>query len=169
MAKFAYETGFPVAPALIYPILTDPDFLEDYAREVGAMDWRVRVDPGDETIATDVVLVAPTQHIPALFRRFVGQSVDVSELRAWRPESDGNFRADWTVHAVLGGRDSYLRGRLRLAEAEAGTRFDASAQVEVRLGPLSGMAAGRVGDLVSAALNHQAEVVRRWLAATSAG
>ncbi len=164
MTKLAYEAIHAADVATVFPILTAAGFLEDCARQLGADTWTVAVTPGPPELTTQLDLRAPTRNIPATFRRFFGPHVNISEKRTWNaPAADGSRQGGLSAHALARGHEAFVTGTLLLAPAQDAARFTVDADVTVRLGLLSDLAAAKVGELLASVLNDQTIVLDRWL------
>jgi hypothetical protein len=161
MARLEKETPYAADPATTYAVLTDPKFLDAYARALGALNWDVDVQGDGDAVVTRVQLAVPTDGVPSLFRRLVGSKVDVTDRRSWTDARS----ADFVVEAALGGKKARATGTITLTPTAEGCLFRAVGDVEVHLPPVSGAAATQAVQLINSVLKREGEVATEWLAA----
>ena len=165
MARLQFETQYPADPVTTWRVLTDPKFLDAYARRLKAVSWDVDVQQADAGPVTRVQLAVPTDAVPSLFRRFVGPQVDVTDRRAWSTAPNPDLpTADFVVEAALGSKKARATGTITLEPVDGGCRFRAVGDVDVHLPPVSGAAAGQAVQLINSVLKRESEVANEWLA-----
>jgi uncharacterized protein YndB with AHSA1/START domain len=163
MARLDYEKRYPADPATTFAVLTDPKFLDAYARKLDALSWDVDVQAGAEGPDTHVDLAVPTDGVPSLFRRFVGPKIDVSDRRTWQAGEAPTAR--FVVEAALGSKKARATGTITLTPTAEGCVFRALGDVDVHLPPVSGPAAAQAVQLINSVLKREGEVAGEWLAA----
>lgn len=168
MARIEYQVDYPAAAPDVLAVLTDEAFLDDYAREIGALRWTAGVTRVGGSPVTELDFAVRTDGIPSMFRGFVGASVDVRDRRAWTaPDDEGRQHATLSVDAALGSKQARVRGTIVLAPEGTGSRFTAIGAVDVHLPPVSRVAAGHVVQLIRSVLERETAVVRRRLGAST--
>jgi hypothetical protein len=163
MARIEYQVDYPAAATTVLAVLTAEGFLDDYAREIGALRWAAGITQIGGAPATELDFVVATEGIPPVFRRFVGSSIEVNDRRTWAPPVAGVHRAALAVDAALATRHARVRGTITLASDGAGSRFTATGDVDVHMPPVSRVAAGQVVQLIRSVLERESAVVRRRL------
>lgn len=158
------EQHFAAAPAEVLAVLTDRDFLTEYARELGAGLDGVETSGSDGLRRTELRLRVPTRGIPPAFARFVGAEVAVRDVRSWRSDGDGGFTADTRVEARIFGRDALVVGTSTLAASPEGTVATTAARVTVDAPFVGRQAESAVAQLVAVVLRREDELLRRRLA-----
>ncbi len=166
MAAIHYEATYAAPVERVMTLLTDESFLAAYAKEVGALAHVVDVerDAPQSGVRTLVTMTVATQGVPAVLKRLVTSTVDITEARVWQLPASGECRGSLAVDASARGRHAKVRGSLLLTEGPSdATRFvvDGAATVAVPL--LGDMAAGLVKDLVGSVIRRQTVVMERWL------
>ena len=166
MAALHYEATYPAAFERVMSVLTDPDFLSAYAKEVGALAHDVAVARGGAgfEVQTRVTMTVPTDGVPAVLKRLVTPTVEIIEVRTWQAADETQCRGVLAVDASARGRSARVRGSLLLSSGSRGaTQFvvDGQSAVDVRL--LGELAAALVKDLVGSVIKRQTLVMERWL------
>jgi hypothetical protein len=153
------RTDHAAPPDRVQALLADEAFLRDTTAALGARLEEVTTDGA----TTRVRMLAPTAGIPAVFARFVGREVAVTDLRTWTADGDG-WHCDIDVRAEVFGRAVEVRGRRRLEPGGAGTRSVVTARARVDA-PLVGRQAERaVQDLLGVVLRREEELLDARLA-----
>ena len=164
MARVEYHADYPGSASAVLAVLTDQDFLDEYAREIGALRWSAASTVVAGAPVTQLDFTVPTGGVPAVFRRFVGASIDVSDHRTWMPpDGQGVHRAALLVETGLGSRHARVRGSIVLASQPSGVRFSACGDVEVVAPPVSRLAATQIASVIRTVLERESVVVRRRL------
>ncbi|WNV77157.1 DUF2505 domain-containing protein [Geodermatophilus sp. DSM 44513] len=158
-----HTATFPAGPDDVLAVLTDEAFLRDYAQTLGARLESVDSAPGDGGPRTAVRLVVPTLGIPAVFTRFVGREVDVSDRRTWTADGNGGHRGVLLVETRILGRTAAVRGERRLRPATGGTRSTVTGEAEVDAPVVGRQAEAAVRELAVVVLRREDDVLRRWL------
>jgi Protein of unknown function (DUF2505) len=169
MAAIHYEASYPASGERVMSLLTDEAFLTAYVKEVGALAYQVGVEHGDGDrasfqVRTRVLMTVPTAGVPAVLKRLVPPTIDLTEVRTWGAPAAGRWRGALAVDASARSRDAKVRADLVLEPTSDGSsRFgvDGDAKVDV---PLLGDVAGSlVADLVGSVIKRQTAVMERWL------
>jgi uncharacterized protein DUF2505 len=145
--KVQYDKNVPAAPAALFGLLTNEEFLRGYA-SAGAVSFDVGVHSADGVTTTRVSRTLPTDKMPSVARRFVGSTIQVVEIIAWLQVSAATWHGDAAVDIAVSGRDARFRGRAVLEPAGAGARYFLSGDVVIKV-PLVG---GTVEKLAADAL-----------------
>jgi hypothetical protein len=106
---FTHETTVPATPQAVVDTLTDESFVRAALADLGADVREVTVE-GTTTRARYTV---PTAGIPEAFARFVGDRVEVTDVRTWTPDGDG-ATGTVLVTTTLFGRDVKLEAQRRI-------------------------------------------------------
>jgi uncharacterized protein YndB with AHSA1/START domain len=169
MAAIHYEATYPAPVERVMSLLTDEEFLTAYAKEVGALAYQVGIERGDGDpttfqVRTRVLMTVPTAGVPAVLKRLVPPTIDLTEVRTWDAPVDGRWRGALAVDASARSREAKVRAGLVLESgADGSSRFgvDGVAKVDVPL--LGDMAGSLVADLVGSVIKRQSAVMERWL------
>ncbi|SDO63839.1 Protein of unknown function [Klenkia soli] len=106
---FTYETTVDASPQAVVDTLTDESFVRAALADLGAQVKDVTVD-GTTTTARYSV---PTTGIPEAFARFVGDRVELTDVRTWTVNGD-SATGTVLVTTTLFGRDVRLEGERRI-------------------------------------------------------
>jgi Protein of unknown function (DUF2505) len=162
-----YEARYAASAQHVFVVLTDEAFLDAYAKEVGALAYQVAVEQGDDQVRTRVAMTVPTAGVPALLKRLVTPTIDLTEVRTWCARAvDDCWRGSLAVDASARNRDAKVRADLVLEpanDASEVTRFGVDGEVGVNVPLLGDLAASLVKDLVGSVIRRQTAVMERWL------
>jgi hypothetical protein len=160
-----FEFAFPAGVEAVHAVLTDPEFLREYAYKTESR----QVSVATAGAATRVRRVMPTDGVPPFARPFLGDEVPVQEVVTWRPlQADGTRWADLAVHAVAGSRQARLRGTLRLEPAGSGCRLLADGELRVKVPLVGARLAPLVEQVLRGALRVQCELAAQRLGSAEA-
>jgi hypothetical protein len=156
-----YGQQYPASVPELRQLLTDADFVRAFAAELGLKDAVVEITHTGATVVRRLVLPVPTDQVPGIFRKFVGDEVDIVDRWQVPPVAeDGTCRAVVTVHAQAGSREAAFEGTALLAPCEdGGTELTVAGDVHVDLPLVGRQAKGLLGQLIVAALKQQTKVV----------
>lgn len=118
---FTHETTVPATPQAVVDLLTDEGFVRAALADLGADVRDVAVE-GTRTTARYSV---PTQGIPQAFAKFVGDRVEVTDVRTWTVDGDG-ATGTVLVTTTLFGRDVRLSADRRITPASTITSTGSS-------------------------------------------
>ncbi|SDG51729.1 Protein of unknown function [Klenkia brasiliensis] len=102
---FRHETPVTAPAATVVATLTDEAFVRAFLADLGAEVRDVQVGEGRTTARYTV----PTQGIPEVFARFVGDRVELTDVRTWTVDGD-TATGTVLVTASVFGRDVRLEG-----------------------------------------------------------
>ncbi|HEX4017029.1 MAG TPA: DUF2505 domain-containing protein, partial [Frankiaceae bacterium] len=142
-------------------------FLDAYAKEVGALAHQVSVERAAGQVRTRVAMTVPTAGVPAMFKRLVTPTIDLTDMRTWPADpAPGGWHGALAVDAAARNRDAKVRAALVLEPGGSdlqATRFGVDGDVRVNVPLLGEPAAGLVKDLVASVIKRQSKVMERWL------
>lgn len=156
--SFTHDALLSIDPATVLATLTTESFVREALAELNADVREVSVD-GTRTTARYSV---PTQGIPQAFAKFVGDRVEVTDVRTWTADGDG---ATGTVEVTtkLFGRDVRLDGQRRLEPTADGTRITSNGHSSVDAPIVGRQAEKGVDELAVVVLRREAEALERRL------
>lgn len=162
-----YKTVYQAGPTKVLDLLTDLDFLRDFAGELGVSSHQANVSKIGGTRSVELRIVASTDLCPAVFRSFVGPVITIADVRLWKPDGAGGYRSLWSAEATAKGRTAAITGALTLTPNGATSRFTARADVMVKIAFIGGLAKGEIAALGGGSMGDQTTVMNRWLARMS--
>jgi hypothetical protein len=160
-----HRATLPAEPARVIELLTDEDFLREYAEDLGAGVDDVEVRRNDGVARTRVAMRTPTAGIPDLFRRLVGREVGIVDCRVWTHDGDGSWVADVEVRAEVLGRSAVVSGQQLLAASSEGSVWTTTAEASVNAPIIGRQAEAAVRELVLTVLRREATLLGRRLTA----
>ncbi|MDR4533588.1 DUF2505 domain-containing protein [Glutamicibacter sp. PS] len=108
------------------------------------------------------VRAMPTDRVPDIARKFVGESINVTQVESWSaPDAQGNRSAE--VKISVAGVPVNVNGTERLIAAGDSTEFAIDAQVSSSIPFIGGKLASAAEPYLGKALNLQASQVSAWL------
>jgi hypothetical protein len=170
MTPLHYEAKYLGSAQRVFDVLTDEAFLNAYAEEVGAVAHQVGVERGEDRVLTRVAMTVPTAGVPAVLKRLVTATIDLTEVRTWSARAvDDRWHGSLAVDASARNRDAKVRADLLLEPVvgdAAAARFGVDGTVSVNVPLLGDLAASLVKDLVGSVIRRQSVVMERWLQAS---
>ena len=152
---FTHETTVPATPQAVVAALTDEGFVRAALADLGADVREVSVQ-GTTTRARYTV---PTTGIPEAFARFVGDRVELTDVRTWTPDGEG-ATGTVLVTTTLFGRDVRLEGTRRVTP---GSTISSTGRSSVDAPFVGRKAEGAVDELAVVVLGKEAETLARRL------
>ncbi len=163
--KLSAEITYPEAgPDAAFAMLTDKAFQERKCAATGALSCEVTIETaadGSVVVLTDRTL--PTDPIPEFVRRFVGETVRVTERTVWQPPAADGARAG-TLEMEVIGSPVRMTGALRLAAAGAGTAENLDADLKASVPLIGGKVEKAAAPAVQKAISVEERTGRAWLA-----
>ncbi|GAB4099096.1 DUF2505 domain-containing protein [Sinomonas halotolerans] len=150
--------------ARVAAVLTDEAFQRHVSELVGGRleSFSIEGDPAGAFTAT-VVRQVPTQRLPEIARKVVGEHLNVTQTEVWSaPEADGSRQADITVKVA--GAPVDVAAVQRLVAEGGSTRVELTGSVTSSVPLLGGKIASAAEPMVGKALNLQASEADAWLA-----
>ncbi len=157
------STTLPYDAAAVTRVFTDEGFLQHMSRHVGGALESLTVD-GEITgpFTLTAVRTMPTTRLPDMARKFVGETLRVTQTERWAaPAADGSREA--RVEMAVAGAPLSVSAVQRLVADGGKTRVDLEGSVSSSIPFLGGKIAGAAEPLIGKALNIQAAEAQRWL------
>ncbi|MBV1779223.1 DUF2505 domain-containing protein [Paeniglutamicibacter sp. ABSL32-1] len=156
-------TDLTHAPDTVIATLADRDFAEHLTGLVGGELKSFEV-AGDTAAAFTLTTVRtlPTDRAPEIARKFVGQSVEVTQVESWSsPAADGSREA--TLKVTVGSLPVSVSGTESLRATDAGSALGVEATVSSSIPFVGGKIASAAEPFISKALSLQAAKVSAWI------
>ncbi|KNC18751.1 proteinase inhibitor I25 cystatin [Arthrobacter sp. RIT-PI-e] len=157
------STTLPYDTATVLGVLTDEGFVRHMSEYVGGTLESLTVD-GDPAGAFTVTAVRtlPTQRLPEMARKFVGETLSVTQTDRWdAPEADGSRRA--TVNMAVANVPLTVTAVQRLVAQGTDTVVDLQGNVTSSIPFLGGKIAASAEPMIGKALNVQGTEAKKWL------
>lgn len=117
---FSATTEYPADAHVVAAMLADEDYVRRRAQATGAQEHHAEVQRDGEAFTVTTRLKMPTTMVPAKFRSFVGQTVEVRLVEAWgAPAADGTRTSTMTL--AIPGVPVKVNGTQRLSANGAGS------------------------------------------------
>jgi hypothetical protein len=157
------STTLPHSVESVTAVFVNEDFLRHTSELVGGTLESFTVD-GDTAGAfnTTTVRTIPTTRMPDLARKFVGESLKVTQLESWSaPAADGSRQSD--ISLKVAGAPLDVKAVQRLVADGGSTRIELEGTVRSSVPLLGGKIADAAEPMVGKALNIQSTQAQAWL------
>ena len=151
------------APEAVIATLTDRAFAEHLTTMVGG-ELKSFDMAGDVAAAFTLTTVRslPTDRAPEIARKFVGQTVEVTQVESWSaPAADGS--RDATLKVTVGSLPVSVAGSESLRASAEGSALGLEATVSSSIPFVGGKIAAAAEPFISKALALQATSVSSWI------
>ena len=157
------STTLPHTVESVTAVFANEDFLRHTSELVGGTLESFAVD-GDTAGAfnTTTVRTIPTTRMPDIARKFVGESLKVTQLESWgAPAADGSRESN--ISLKVAGAPLDVNAVQRLVAEGGSTRIELEGTVSSSVPFLGGKIADAAEPMVGKALNIQATQAQAWL------
>lgn len=157
------STTLPYDVATVTGVFTDEAFLKHTSEQVGGELTSLTVD-GDTSAAFTLTAVRtlPTKRLPDFARKFVGETLTVTQTERWAaPLADGSREA--SVAITIAGVPVTADAVQRLVAEGTSTRVDVEGNVKSSIPFMGAKIAGAAEPMIGKALNLQATAAKNWL------
>lgn len=139
-------------------MLADPDFRTRVLERQQTLSHDVSIAPEGSGMRVRIEQVKPTEGVPAVAKRFVGDQTTVIQEEHWTSATEA------TVQVTVPGKPGDLRGDVRLTETGTGVEEHVHLDVDVRIPLVGGKVESMLADLLAEALRVEESVGKEWLA-----
>jgi hypothetical protein len=157
------STTLPHSVDRVAAVFANEDFQRHTSELVGGTLESFKVD-GDVAgaFSTTSVRTLPTTRLPEIARKFVGESLTVTQLEAWEaPAADGSRQSN--ISLKISGAPLDVSAVQRLIADGSSTRVELEGSVTSSVPFLGGKIADAAEPMVGKALNIQSEQAQAWL------
>ncbi|WP_205759957.1 DUF2505 family protein [Arthrobacter sp. PAMC25564] len=157
------STTVPHSVDRVTAVFVNEDFLRHTSELVGGTLESFAVD-GDTAgaFSTTTVRTIPTTRMPEIARKFVGESLKVTQLETWdAPAADGSRQSK--ISLKIGGAPLDVSAVQRLVSDGGSTRIELEGTVTSSVPFLGGKIADAAEPMVGKALNIQSTQAQAWL------
>ena len=157
------STTLPHSVESVTAVFANEDFLRHTSELVGGTLESFAVD-GDTAgaFSTTTVRTSPTTRMPEVARKFVGESLKVTQLESWEaPAADGSRQS--TISLKVAGAPLDVNAVQRLVADGGNTRIELEGTVTSSVPFLGGKIADAAEPMVGKALNIQSTQAQAWL------
>ncbi|HEY8703021.1 MAG TPA: DUF2505 domain-containing protein [Arthrobacter sp.] len=156
-------TTLPHTVGSVSAVFADEDFQRHTSELVGGTleSFAVAGDTGG-AFSTTSVRTLPTTRLPEIARKFVGESLTVTQVENWdAPAADGSRQSNITLK--IAGAPIDVTAVQRLMAEGASTRIELEGNVTSSVPFLGGKIAEAAEPMVAKALNIQSQQAQAWL------
>ncbi len=157
------STTLPHSVDRVAAVFANEDFQRHTSELVGGTLESFKVD-GDVAgaFSTTSVRTLPTTRLPEIARKFVGESLTVTQLEAWEaPAADGSRQS--SISLKIAGAPLDVSAVQRLIADGGSTRVELEGNVTSSVPFLGGKIADAAEPMVGKALNLQSQQAQAWL------
>ncbi|GAP56383.1 DUF2505 domain-containing protein [Arthrobacter sp. 92] len=157
------STTLPHSVERVAEVLVNEDFQRHTSELVGGTLESFTVD-GDVAgaFSTTSVRTLPTTRLPEIARKFVGDSLTVTQLEKWdAPAADGSRQSN--ISMKIAGAPLDVSAVQRLVAEGGSTRIELEGNVTSSVPFLGGKIAEAAEPMVGKALNIQSQQAQAWL------
>ncbi|GAA1627380.1 hypothetical protein GCM10009744_13960 [Kribbella alba] len=155
------SASYDATPEEVFAIVTDATFREQACEKTKALSYDVKVtESGGDTVVR-VQREMPSDNVPDIARKFVGQTLTVVQTETWHPaNADGSRNAE--VKGEITNTPVTLRGTARISSD--GTQTVQAIDLDVKVAvPLIGKKIEPfVVDAIRSGLQKEHELGRDW-------
>ncbi|HXD27842.1 MAG TPA: DUF2505 domain-containing protein [Arthrobacter sp.] len=161
------STTLPHSAGAVLDVLTRRDFVEHVSQRAGATLTEFTVSgPSDGAFTTTTVRSMPTDRFPDMVKKFVGQTLNVTQHESWSaPAADGSRSAEISVD--IAGAPVKVKALQKLVAAAGSTTIELTGDVTSSIPFLGGKIASTAEPYLAKALNLQAAEAKKWLDQTA--
>jgi len=156
--KFRQEMTYDAPPAAVRAMVGDPAFREEVCEEQGSLRHDVTIDADAEQMTVRIELVQPTQGVPSVAKKFVGDETDVVQEETWHDATSAD------LEVTIPGKPGSLVGGIRLEADGDGTRQVVEGDLKVNIPLVGGKLEKIIAELLTSAIRAEERTGKRWLA-----
>lgn len=159
------ELRFDADPATVFAMLTDEAYVERKSLAANAIRAHATVQRSGDQVTITLTRVMPPD-VPDFVRRFVGETIDITQTDVWEPAAtDGSRRG--TIALDLAGQPVTCRGTMALSHNGAGTTVTINGTLKANIPLFGGKIEQAVNQGLMEAAKIEEKVGREWLAGRS--
>ena len=135
---------------------------EQACRESGALSYEVLIEHAADGGARVQVQRVMAPQVPDFIRRFVGDSISISQVEQWSAPGPTGARTAM-VHVTVKGQPASMTGSLTLSPAPAGSTELVTGEVKVGIPFLGRQIEPEIVKVIEAALRIEQRVGQDWV------
>jgi hypothetical protein len=155
------SASYDASPEEVFAIVTDATFREQACEKTKALSYDVEVkESGGDTIVR-VRREMPSDNVPDIARKFVGQTLTVVQTETWHPaKPDGSRDAD--VTGEISNTPVTLKGKAGITATGSGAVQSIDLDIKVAVPLIGKKIEPFVVDAIRAGLQKEHELGRDW-------
>jgi len=151
----------------IFAAHTDQAVREEACRRSGATTWSVSIEAADGGGVRIQVDRALPPDVPDMYKRFVGESIDVRQVEQWSaPDAGGGRRADLKV--TIKGQPASMVGTASLIPKATGSTEILEGDVKVNVPFIGGKVEPEIAKLIVSGRKIEQQAEAEWIASNGA-
>ena len=155
--KFRTELSYDAGPDEVFAMLSDPAFREQVAEAQDVVSVDVRLTPTDDGFTLINDQVQNTQDLPAIAKKFAGDSTQAVITEEWTSRTSGS------ISITAPGKPTAATGTISLAPDGDGTVEIIELDVKVKVPLVGGKLEKLMADNIESGFRMEHTVGRAWL------
>jgi hypothetical protein len=157
------HADYDATPDEVFAVISDPDFVAAKTKEMSVADHSGAVTTRGDTTVITTKRTLPTDDLPDIARKFVGEVLILLEEQEWGPAgADGSRRAD--VRLKVEGAPVSLKGTIHLAPKGKGATQDLRADLTAKVPLMGGTIEKAAAPAIVAGIGYEVDLVKQRLA-----
>ncbi len=157
------QLTYDADPQTVFAMLCDPEFLARKAKATGSLSYEESVKHLDDGGAEVRLLRELPAKVPDLAKRFVGETIKLTQTDTWAPaDASGSREGSFVVEIT--GAPATVRGSLSLSGSDASTTQAYDGEIKVSVPFIGGKIEEMASEALLAAIKTEGRVGREWLA-----
>ncbi|MGI8578702.1 MAG: DUF2505 domain-containing protein [Nocardioidaceae bacterium] len=141
----------------VFALITDRGFRGEVCEATHALDHEVRVHQLDDAVTMVTVNRTMAAEVPAIARKFVGETIDVTQTEEWQPATDPGRRTA-NLNVSIKGQPAKVTGTITLDAIDGGVREVIDGEVKVSIPFIGKAIEPEVAKGITAALNTEQQL-----------
>jgi hypothetical protein len=155
------SASYDATPEEVFAIVTDATFREQACEKTKALSYDVKVSESGGDTVVRVQRELPSDNVPDIARKFVGQTLTVVQTETWHPaKADGSRNAD--VKGEIANTPVTLKGTATISSDGAQTVQAITLDVKVAIPLIGRKIEPFVVDAIRAGLEKEHDLGREW-------
>ncbi|MGH3370402.1 MAG: DUF2505 domain-containing protein [Nocardioidaceae bacterium] len=155
------SASYDATPEEVFAIITDATFRKQACEKTKALSYDVTVSESGGDTVVRVQREMPSDNVPDIARKFVGQTLTVVQTETWHPAAaDGSRRAE--VKGEISGTPVTLKGTAQIIPKGAQTVQAIDLDVKVAVPLIGKKMEPFVVDAIRSGLQKEHDLARDW-------
>jgi Protein of unknown function (DUF2505) len=159
--KFNATLNVPAVPAVAFEQQCDAEYQRWKLEQMYGEDIVVEITPDSSGGATIVHSRSMQADVPSIAKRFVGESIRVTETHVWGPAEESGTRIG-TIHVAIEGTPMTVNGKLAL-NGTVETAIVIAGEIKAGVPMIGGKLEEIVADVMMKAVDKESTLSGQWL------
>jgi len=160
--KMRVETASAATVEQTFASRVEQSVRERACRESGALSYQVVIEPAADGGARVEVQRVMAAQVPDFVRRFVGETISISQVEQWSPPGPTGVRTA-VVNVAVKGQPASMTGTMVLSPAPEGSTELVTGEVKVSVPFLGRQIEPEIVKVIEAALRIEQRVGQDWV------